>query len=180
MASHLANRKVAVEFSTMLDQRERGAARVSIIEPGPCDIARYDAQLGRFAAAYAAIEHTSCWVSDVAIKQYPSDPAAAEKALRKSANRDDLAFGMAGFARAAARKGDLSGALRFLTAVEVAGATDWPKAAVVRDVAWVWTLKQGPRSALGWARSRPTGSERASALLGVAQALAHPRPRPTP
>jgi hypothetical protein len=119
-------------------------------------------------------------VSDVAVKQYPSDPAGAEKALRTTSNREDLALGMAGFARAAARKGDVDGALRLLTAAEVAGATDWPQTAVVRDVAWAWTIKEGPKPALRWARSRPTGSERASALLGVAQALAHPRPRPTP
>src|ERR1700690_3074238 len=92
-ASHIANRKVAAEFAAMLNQRER-AARVSIVEPSPCDVARYDAQLGRFVEAYRAIEHTSCLVSDVAIKQYPSDPAGAEKALQGSSNRDDLARGM--------------------------------------------------------------------------------------
>ena len=175
LASRLANRKVAAEFLGMLNQRER-AAHVSIVEPSPCDVARYDAQLGKFAEAYRAIQGTKCLVSDVAIKQYPSDPAAAEAGLQRSSNTDDLAFGMAGFARAAARKGDLAGALRFLTAAQVAGANDWPQSAVVRDVAWVWTIKEGPRPALRWARSRPTGSERASALLGVAQALAHPRP----
>ena len=180
LASHFANRKVAAEFSARLNQLERGAAHVSIVEPSPCDVARYDAQLGRFPEAYHAIEHTPCLVSDVAIKQYPSDPAAAEKALQQSSNTEDQALGMAGFARAAARKGDLAGALRFLTAAQVAGANDWPRTAVVRDVAWAWTIKEGPRPALRWARSRPTGSERASALLGVAQALAHPRPRPTP
>ncbi len=180
LASHMADRKVVAEFSKMLDQRERSAATFSVVEPSPCDVARYDAELGRFTEAYHSIEGTRCLVSDVAIKQYPSDPAAAEKALQKSSNTDDQALGMAGFARAAARKGDLDGALRFLTAAQVAGANDWPQTAVVRDVAWAWTIKEGPRSALRWARSRPTGSERASALLGVAQALAHPRPRPTP
>jgi tetratricopeptide (TPR) repeat protein len=180
MASQIANRKVAAEFLGMLDQRERVAARFSVVEPSPCDVARYDAQLGKFAEAYRLLEGTKCLVSDVAVKQYPSDPAAAEKALRTSSNREDLALGMAGFARAAARKGDVADALRLLTAAQVAGASDWPQTAVVRDVAWVWTLKEGPKSALRWARSRPTGSERASALLGVAQALAHPRPHPTP
>lgn len=180
LASHIANRKVAAEFSTMLTRLDRSALSVKIVEPSPCDVARYDAQLGRFAEAYHAIEHTRCLVSDVAIKQYPSDPAAAEKALQASTNRDDLALGMAGFAKAAARKGDLSGALRFLTAAQVAGANDWSQTAVVRDVAWAWTIKEGPKPALRWARSRPAGSERASALLGVAQALAHQRPRPTP
>ena len=179
LASYVANQKVAAEFLGMLDQRER-TARVSIVEPSPCDVARYDAQLGKFADAYRAIEDTTCWISDVAIKQYPSDPVAAENALLKSSNREDMTFGMAGFATAAARKGDVEGALRFLTAAQVAGAPDWIRPTVVRDVAWAWTIKEGPRSALRWARSRPTGSERASALLGVAQALAHPRPRPTP
>lgn len=180
LASHIANQKVAAEFLAMLNQRERSAATFSVVEPSPCDVARYDAQLGRFAEAYHLLEGTQCLVSDVAIKQYPGDPAAAEKALQASTNREDLALGFADFARAAARKGDVAGALRFLTAAEVAGATDWPQTAVVRDVAWAWTIKQGPKPALRWARSRPTGSERAAALLGVAQALAHPRPRPTP
>jgi len=180
LASHMPDRKVDAGFSAMLDQRERSAATFSVVEPSPCDVARYDAQFGRFAEAYHLLEGTKCLVSDVAVKQYPSDPAGAEKALRTTSNREDLALGMAGFARAAARKGDVDGALRLLTAAEVAGATDWPQTAVVRDVAWAWTIKEGPKPALRWARSRPTGSERASALLGVAQALAHPRPRPTP
>jgi len=153
LASQAANGKAAAEFLAMLNQRERGA-RVSIVEPSPCDVARFDAQLGKFADAYRAIEGTRCLVSGIAVRQYPSDPAAAEKALRESTNCDDLAHGMAGFARAAARKGDVTGALRFLTAAQVAGATDWPQTAVVRDVAWVLTLKEGPRSGLRWARSR--------------------------
>lgn len=180
VASHLANRKVVAEFSGMLNQRERFAPEVHVIQPSPCDVAWYEAQLGRFAEAYRAMAHTTCLVSGVAIKQYPSDPVAAEKALRGSTNRDDLALGMAGFTKAAARKGDLAGALRFLTAAQVSGGAYWPETDVVRDVAWVWTIKEGPRPALRWARARPTGSERAGALLGVAQALAHPRPRPTP
>jgi len=181
MVSPIANRKVAAEFLAMVDERGR-AQGVKVYELNPCDTARFEAQIGRFADAYHAIDHTTCLVSDVAVKQYPTDPTAAEKALRRSTNRDDLALGMAGFSRAAAKKGDVAGALRFLTAAEVAGADAdaWPKTDVVRDVAWVWTIKEGPRPALRWARSRPAGSERASALLGVAQALAHPRPRPTP
>ncbi len=180
LASHMADRKVAAEFLGTLNQQERDLANVKVFEPGPCDVAMMDAQLKKFADAYSLIERNKCWVSRVALEQYPSDPAAAEKALRTTSDSEDLSSGMAGFATAAAKKGSVDEALRFLDEAQLAGGANWLLPKVVLDVAWAMTLKDGPRAALRWARSRPTLSERSSALLGVAEALGHLRPRPAP
>ena len=71
---------------------------------------------GKFAAADALIEENECtWVSFVAIRQYASDPAGAERLLRRRSNPDDLLFGLDQLAIEAARKGNITEAFRFLS-----------------------------------------------------------------
>ncbi|HEX4076234.1 MAG TPA: hypothetical protein VHX49_12610 [Candidatus Acidoferrales bacterium] len=80
----------------------------------------------------------------------------------------DQANELAGFAEKLieirAENGDIQGAKQM--------------AECVKEIAWAWTLKGQPRVVVDWARSLPLANEeRGYALLGVAQALAHPRPK---
>ncbi len=47
----------------------------------------------------------------------------------------------------------------------------------VHEIARSWTIRNGPNVVLKWANSRPTTEERTWALIGVAEALGHTRPR---
>ena len=44
------------------------------------------------------------------------------------------------------------------------------------QIARAWTIRDGPRKVLPWARSQPTPGDRELALLGMAEALGHERP----
>ena len=46
----------------------------------------------------------------------------------------------------------------------------------VHGIARYWTIRDGPKIVLKWARSRPTIEQRTWALLGMAEALGHARP----
>lgn len=123
-------------------------------------------------------------VSFVAVRQYEVDPSGAERLLRDRSDSQDLAFGLGQLAAVAARKGNIVQALRLLTdlknvsrgeknvALAEARATE-----AVREIAREWTIKNGPRAVLKWARSRPTTEGRTWALIGMAEALGHARPK---
>jgi hypothetical protein len=119
-------------------------------------------------------------VSFVAVRQYEVGPSGAERLLRDRSDSQDLAFGLGQLAAVAARKGNIVQALRLLTdlknvnrgeknvALAEARATE-----AVREIAREWTIKNGPRAVLKWARSRPTTEGRTWALIGMAEALGH-------
>jgi hypothetical protein len=113
-------------------------------------------------------------------RQYEVGPSGAERLLRDRSDSQDLAFGLGQLAAVAARKGNIVQALRLLTdlknvnrgeknvALAEARATE-----AVREIAREWTIKNGPRAVLKWARSRPTTEGRTWALIGMAEALGH-------
>lgn len=82
---------------------------------------------------------------------------------------------MAELSKKFAASGDVSTALRFADAVRVPGAYENGEgylAPALRDIAHAWVKRDGADAALKWARSRPTGCERALALLGIAESIA--------
>jgi len=176
LASHMTDRKLAAGFLQ--------AARTSLsprvvfgsVELTPCDRASTDGNSGKFAEAYNLVEQNHCRYSDIAMKQFASDPAEAERELRKSTDKADVILGLARMSDAAAKNCDAADALRLLeTARQVSGKRDYC-AGCVQRIAWAWTLRGQPSVVLAWARSLPIADgERGYALLGVAQALAHPR-----
>ena len=178
LASHMTDRKLAAGFLE--------AARTSIsprivfrtIQLTLCDRAWMDGNSRKFAEAYRLVEQNNCRYSDIAMKQFASDPAEAERELRKSTDKADVILGLARMSDAAAKNCDAADALRLLeTARQVSGNPNYCVGCVQR-IAWAWTLKGQPSVALAWARSLPIADgERGYALLGVAQALAHPRPK---
>ena len=117
-------------------------------------------------------------VSFVAARQYAADPSGAEKLLRANADKDDLARGLGEFVKAAAEKGNITEALRFLGDVQSLGPGR--VSSQVQEIARSWTIRDGPRAVLQWARSRPTPEQRTWALLGMAEALGHPTSRRYP
>jgi hypothetical protein len=96
-----------------------------------------------------------------------------------------LTYGLEQFAIQAANKGDITEALRFLNDLRnltTAGSernrmlAEATSAEAVHQVARAWTIRDGPKVVLKWARSRPTIGERTWALIGMAEALGHARP----
>jgi hypothetical protein len=151
---------------------------VEVIRPSICDEARALAGRSDFAAAYSLMEKSKsdCY-SSVAVMQYESDPAGAERALQHSSMGIDVCFGLAEFAKAAATHGQASEALRFVDAAQMrCGERDAYVLEAVRHVARQWAARNKPSEVLKWARSRPNPSQRALALLGMAEAIGHPRP----
>ena len=67
-------------------------------------------------------------------------------------------------------------ALRFLGAVQSLGGPDGVSSEV-HEIARAWTIRDGPKAVLKWARSRPTTEQRTWALIGMAEALGHATPR---
>jgi hypothetical protein len=182
LAAHMGNRKLAALFleCAKFTLWERGDVRT--VQPTSCDLAYFSASAGRFAEADVLIRQNKCPnVSFVTTQQYSVDPGGAERLLRGSANPQDLDRGIAEFAVAAAQKGDIPDALRFLDEIQ---RRDGPQSGTeaVHQVARAWTIKDGPRKVLKWARRRPTYEQRTWALIGMAEALGHARqghPGPT-
>lgn len=179
LASHMSNRKLAILFVELarFTFRPREIETIEIVQPGPCDIAYHGASDGNYAEIDALIEQYKCsYVSYVATQQFAVDPAGAERLLRKNANPLDRAVGLAELAEAAAKKGDIAEALRFLS--EVQSLRGYGKVgSPIHEIARAWTIKDGPKPVLKWARSRPTTDERTWALIGIAEALGHARPQ---
>jgi hypothetical protein len=179
LASHMSDRKMAALFVELarFTFRPREIETIEIVQPGPCDIAYHGTSDGNFAEVDALIEQNKCsYVSFVATQQYAVDPAGAERLLRRNANPQDLNRGLAEFAVAAAKRGEIAEALRFLDNLQ---SLNGPGNAyrVVHEIARAWTIRDGPKAVLQWARSRPNTDERTWALIGIAEALGHARPQ---
>jgi hypothetical protein len=183
LAAHMSNRKLAALFTklvplTLRDLRDRNDVHIVQMSHAPCDIAMDDAMRGKFAEADSLLEQNKCtgtYVTYSALQQYAVDPAGAERVLRSSSDPKDLVFGMSQFAKAAAEKGDVSGAMKF---DDIARKTGGPGYfGPIREIARAWTIQSGPKVVLTWARSRPTSDQRTWALIGMAEALGHARPQ---
>ncbi len=178
LASHISDRKQAALFTQIVrfTLRPIEIQTQTMIIAGPCEVADHDAAIGNFVEADSLIEQNKCpYVSFVTTRQYVVDPQGAERLLRREAESKDLALGLAELAPLAANRGDIAGALRLLDDVQrVIGAESvW---GVVHEIARAWTIRKGPKPVVKWARSRPNAEQRTWALLGIAEALGHPRP----
>jgi len=175
LASGMKDRKLAEEFAKRV-RSTLWPTLECVIQATPCDIASDYGLQGRFAEADALIEQNKCtYVSFVAIRQYAVDPAGAERLLRSNSNPEDLLCGLDELAVAAARKGNITEALRFLGDLQnLKDGTARTEA--VNGIARYWTIKDGPKGVLKWARLRPTCEQRTWALIGMAEALGHARP----
>ncbi|MGB8732810.1 MAG: hypothetical protein WCC99_16295 [Candidatus Sulfotelmatobacter sp.] len=186
LASHMSNRKLSSLFVKVAQFtfRPHEIEVVEVVRPGPCDLAYHGPSDENFAAVDASIEQNKCsYVSFVATQQYAVDPAGAERLLRRNANPQDLAFGLDQFAVAAAKKGNIAEALRLLADLQRIGTTEknvvlaqTRNTDAVHEIARDWTIRDGPKTVLKWARSRPNADERVWAFIGVAEALGHARP----
>lgn len=166
----------------ILDDDMRRAAEVESINPPAvetpraCDLAVQQAKQGQYDKAYKLLqtEHCDCAFA-VAVYAESRDVPGAEKAVPKcSPNPSDVSNAMAELSKKFAASGDVSAALRFADAVRVPGAYENGEgylAPALRDISHAWVKRDGAGAALKWARSRPTGYERAMALLGIAESI---------
>jgi tetratricopeptide (TPR) repeat protein len=180
LASGMRDRKLAAEFTKRVRVTLWPPTNAHVIQATPCEIAADYGRQGKFAEADALIEQNECTDNSyVAIGQYASDPVGAERLLRSRSTADDLLFGLDQLAVEAAKKGNITEAFRFLSDLQHlknGNARNSVLAEVrvteaVHGIARYWTKKDGPNAVLKWARSRPTGEERAWALIGMAEAL---------
>ncbi len=177
LAAHMKDSKHAALFLdcarfTLWPRKEE----VRTIQLAPCDYSWMYATEGKFAEAAAIIQQNQCPnVSFVAARQYAVDPADAEHLLRARADQQDLARGLGEFAKVAAEKGNIAEALRFLDNIQSLSGAESVNPEV-HAIARAWTIRDGPKAVLKWARSRPTTEQRTWALIGMAEALGHARP----
>ena len=182
LAAHMKDRKFAALFLkcarfTLWPHPEE----VRVIQATPCDDAYLDVTRGKFAEADDVIRKNGCTnVSFVAVHQYEADPSGAERLLRDTSDSQDLVFGLGQFAAVAAKKGNIVEALRLLNDLQNASRGEnnavLAEARVtdaIHEIARGWTIKDGARAVLRWARSRPTTEQRTWALIGMAEALGH-------
>jgi hypothetical protein len=188
LASHMTDRKLAAMFLELsrftLWDRD---AHVTTILPTPCDDACFDATRGQFAEADALIDQNKCSnVSFVAIRQYAVDPIGGERLLRAKADPQDLEYGLDQLGVAAANNSNIAEALRFLDNLQNLSRagnsgnvvlTEARNTELIHATARAWTIRDGPKPVLKWARSRPNTDERTWALIGIAEALGHSRPQ---
>lgn len=176
LASEVTNHEAARAFS--IDARLAITEQPKIVAVGTCDEADWDAVKGDFVAAYTLLKRGHCTDSSfVAIKQYSSDPTVAERTLLQSRDQMHVCFGLTEFAKQAGALGRMPDSLRLMDEAETAcGENDGYLIGAVRELARTWTVTSGPKPVVKWARSRPTASQRAVALLGIAEALGHPHP----
>jgi tetratricopeptide (TPR) repeat protein len=178
LATHMKDRKLAVLFLdcagfTLWPRKEE----IRTIQATPCDYSWLYATEGKFAEADAVILKNKCSnVSFVAARQYAVDPSGAEQLLRANADKEDLARGLGELVKAAAEKGNITEGLRFLGDVQSLSRPD-SVSPEVHDIARAWTIRDGPKAVIQWARSRPTTEQRTWALIGMAEALGHATPR---
>lgn len=177
LAAHMKDRKLAALFLKCARFTLWPDGEVRTIQPGPCDYSWMYATEGKYAEADAVILKNKCSnVSFVAARQYGVDPSGAEQLLRANADKEDLALGLAELVKAAAEKGNIGEALRFLGDVQSLGGPD-SVSSEVHEIARAWTIRDGPKAVLRWERSRPTIEQRTWALVGMAEALGHATPR---
>jgi hypothetical protein len=178
LASHMTDPKRAAEFLDAARFTLSPGVEVRSVQATPCDIAWVDANTGKFAEAYSLTQQNRCRYSDTAIKQFATDPDEAERELRTSGDAGDTSIGLAYMSEAEAKKGDVANALRLLDSARQVSGKQAFCVDCVREIAWAWTLKGQPGVVLGWAHSLPIASQqRGYALLGIAQALGHARPK---
>ncbi|MGA8273885.1 MAG: hypothetical protein WB919_20145 [Candidatus Sulfotelmatobacter sp.] len=187
LASHMSNSEMAALFGQLAQFTPSHCVEVHIVQADPCGIAYHEASIGDFAAADLEIEKNKCsYISFIAASQYATDPVGAEHLLRSHADSHDLISGLNQFALIAAKNGHIAEALRFLDDVQSLTNSANSKNAVlapahnlnaVHEIARCWTIKDGPNKVLKWAHSRPHIDERTWALIGIAEALGHARPR---
>lgn len=174
LAAGMSDRKLAQLFLqlvplTLWDRKPDYSLRLN-----SCDMAFEDAMHNQFAKAVKTLEQNHCEYSYTAIRYYEIDPAAAEKFMRSSTDPHDLRFGLQELAMAAAKKGRIEEALQLRAdAIKVDPKESYNS---TLQIARAWTIRDGPRKVLPWARSQPTPGDRELALLGMAEALGHERP----
>jgi hypothetical protein len=182
LASGVKDRKLAAKFEKDVQVTLQAPAFAEVKEASPCEIAYNSADQGKFAEANALVGQNKCKNNSfIATREYALDPAGAERLLRETSNGDDLIFGLGQLAVAAAKKGNVPEALRFFSDLQnikdstaksdllaETGVTD-----AVHGIGRYWTVKDGPKIVLNWARSRSTCEQRAWALLGMAEAFGH-------
>jgi hypothetical protein len=185
LASHISARKLAALF-VELARFTMQPVEIRTIQATPCDVAYFAATGGKFAEADAVIEQNTCSnVSFVAIRQYSIDPTGAERLLRSKAGPQELAYGLDQLGVAAAKKGNIPEALRFLDNLQSLSPkntgnvvlTEARTTDLVHEIARAWTIKDGPKAALQWVRSRPNTGQLTWGLIGMAEALGHARPQ---
>lgn len=185
LASGMRDRKLAAEFAKRVRVTIWPPTSEYVIEATPCMTAADYGRQGKFAEADALLEENKCtWVSFVAIRQYAVDPAGAEHLLRSRSNPEDLLCGLDELAVTASKKGNITEALRFLGGLQGLkdGTPRIPSLGedklndAVHGIARYWTIRDGPKIVLKWARSRPTSEQRTWALIGMAEALGRARP----
>ena len=178
LASRMVNKERAAEFVSAATATFSADAEHRVLEMSPCGVALSDAVRGQFADAWRMVDRNKCQhTSYIAIKQYASEPVEAERKLLRSTDRDDVSYGIAEMSKLAAKNGDISESLSLLSTARRTRENQAFYPECVREIAWAWTIKSGPSTALDWARSLPFVRERGFALLGVAQALGHARPQ---
>jgi hypothetical protein len=146
--------------------------------PDPCLTAHREVLDGNPAAA-ANDQDCPCWMAAQAAVA-PDRPALARQVMRMcdDTNPSDISDGYAHLAVAFAQRGDLPAARQFLEAARVPGSFENGEGYIGpsgEDVALAWGQHGDIQAALQWARSRPSGFERALAILGLASALAGAR-----
>jgi tetratricopeptide (TPR) repeat protein len=177
LAAHMKDRKLAALFLECARFTLWPDIEVRTIQPGPCDYSWMYATEGKFAKADAVILKNKCSiVSFVAARQYGVDPSGAEQLLRANADKEDLARGLGELVKPAAEKGNIAEALRFLGDVQSLSGPD-RVSSEVHEISRAWTIRDGPKAVLKWARSRPTTEQRTWALIGMAEALGHATPQ---
>jgi hypothetical protein len=174
----MTDRKRAAEFLEAAELTSRPPVAGGAIQAGPCLIAWANALSGKFTEAWSLVDQNKCpYYSNLAIEEYASNPLEAERELRKRANKQEVSRGLTEMAQTAAKRGDISNALRLVHAGRQTTGDQNFCLDCIREIAWAWTLKDKPRVVLGWARSLPVAEQRGFALLGIAQALGHARPK---
>jgi hypothetical protein len=146
-----------------------------------CELAWNDAKSGRYADALQKLQTKNCDCRTVAyIHEAAHDADGAERAMRSCPNQANVSAGMAELAKRSAARGDISEALKFADSVHITRASfeEGYLAPVLRDIARAWGKKEGPSTVLKWARSRPSGYQRAMAILGVAESISSGRTGP--
>jgi hypothetical protein len=176
----------AHEIALRITDRDmaRNAEAVSVGRPdGPtdaCELALRDAGAGRYTDAYAKLRARNCDCKTVAsIHEEANDADGAERAVRGCLGPADISVEFAALATRSAARGDISGALRFADKVRISDGpfVEGYLAEALRDIGRGWGKKEGPQSAVRWARLRPDGFQRAMALLGVAESVSLTRGR---
>jgi hypothetical protein len=172
------DQKLAAKFEKDVQATLRPPAFADVKEATPCEIANSSAEQAKFAEANALVEQNKCTNNSfIATREYALDRAGAERLLRETSNGDDLIFGLRKLAVAAAKKGNVPEALRFFSDLQSTAKSDLVEQDRVTDavhgIARYWTITDGTKAVLKWARSRPTCEQRAWALLGMAEAFGH-------